>query len=122
MGYSLRSAEWRLSIWTTWSNTTMCPNWSDSSNQLVRSSQTTRNLLMTSNHLICQASLWTHSKDNVEGKTALSQELYDHRNDTAIADFDATENVNVVSDPRNAAVLQELTNAVHKFFAEGCPS
>jgi hypothetical protein len=72
--------------------------------------------------LICQASLWTHSKDNVEGKTALSQELYDHRNDTAIADFDATENVNVVSDPRNAAVLQELTNAVHKFFAEGCPS
>lgn len=36
MGYSLRSAEWRLSIWTTWSNTTMCPNWSDSSNQLVR--------------------------------------------------------------------------------------
>ena len=71
---------------------------------------------------ICQASLWTHSKDNVEGKTALSQELYDHRNDTAIADFDATENVNVVSDPRNAAVLQELTNAVHKFFAEGCPS
>lgn len=52
----------------------------------------------------------------------MSQELYDHRNDTAIADFDATENVNVVSDPRNAAVLQELTNAVHKFFAEGCPS
>ena len=82
MGYSLRSAEWRLSIWAAWDNATMCPRWSDSSNQV---------------------------------------ELYDHRNDTAIADFDSTENVNVASEPTNQAVLQELTDAVHRFFAEGCP-
>eukprot|EP01046_Picozoa_sp_COSAG06_P043343 COSAG06_NODE_5665_length_3334_cov_2.489026_1_plen_229_part_00 len=120
MGYSLRSAEWRLSIWTTWSNTTMCPNWSDSSNQLVR-----KHAIVSQPSYRQQAFAKTSSRliqRNVEEKTASSQELYDHRNDTAIADFDATENVNVASDPRNAAVLQELTDAVHKFFAEGCPS
>lgn len=82
MGYSLRSAEWRLSIWAAWDNATMCPRWSDSSNQV---------------------------------------ELYDHRNDTAIVDFDSTENVNVASEPANQLVLQQLTGAVHRFFAEGCP-
>ena len=83
MGFSLRSADWRLTIWAKWNNATLCPEWRDSTNQI---------------------------------------ELYDHRNDTAMVDFDATENVNVADDPANDAVLQVLKKAVHTFFAEDCPS
>ena len=32
MGYSVRSSEWRLSIWTRWDNVTQCPDWDDPSN------------------------------------------------------------------------------------------
>ena len=49
------------------------------------------------------------------------RELYDHRNDTAVVDFDSTENVNVARDPANGEVVQQLTGAAHRFFAEGCP-
>ena len=82
MGYTLRTASWRLSIWARWDNSSMCPDWGNPSNQV---------------------------------------ELYDHRNDTAVVDFDSTENVNVARDPANGEVVQQLTGAAHRFFAEGCP-
>lgn len=81
MGYSVRSAGWRLSIWARWNYATLCPDWTDATNQV---------------------------------------ELYDHRNDSAIVDFDSTENVNVASDPENVAVIEQLTEVANTFFSEGC--
>lgn len=34
MGYSVRAPEWRLTIWARWNDSTLCPNWVDSSNQV----------------------------------------------------------------------------------------
>jgi hypothetical protein len=47
-------------------------------------------------------------------------ELYDHRNDTAAADFDHTENTNVAGDPANADALADLLAVAHASFAPGC--
>ena len=32
MGYSIRTMEWRFSIWAIWNATTLCPNWSSPAN------------------------------------------------------------------------------------------
>ena len=47
--------------------------------------------------------------------TILGEELYDHRGDTN-TDFDAFENVNVVSDPKNAAMRSTLLGLLRAKF------
>ena len=34
MGYSVRSVGWRLTVWAKWNFTSLCPHWSDGTNQL----------------------------------------------------------------------------------------
>jgi iduronate 2-sulfatase len=34
MGYSVRSSDWRLSIWARWNALTLCPEWTDPSNKV----------------------------------------------------------------------------------------
>jgi iduronate 2-sulfatase len=81
MGYSVRNASWRLTIWARWNASTLCPSWNDSTNQV---------------------------------------ELYDHRRDVAVVDFDTAEHINVALEPANTQVLEQLTSVVREFYAQDC--
>ena len=34
MGYSVRSAEWRFTLWAEWNGTSLCPEWNNAANKI----------------------------------------------------------------------------------------
>ena len=34
MGYSVRSAEWRFTLWAEWNGTSLCPEWHNAANKI----------------------------------------------------------------------------------------